>query len=325
MVLHQFTNTSTNTSTSTNTRSSARHPPVIAIVGPTGTGKTELALQLAPRLGAEIVNADSRQVYRGLDVGSAKPSVAARARVPHHMFDVVDPDVPFDCAHYRVLARARIADIQARGRRVLLVGGTGLYLKVLRYGLFPGPARDSDLRASLAALEEAGPGALHARLRGIDPAAADRLHPRDRVRLIRAIEVYELTGKPLSAWQEEHGFRVPELPMRVIGLMMEREVLYEDLNARCQAMVEGGLIDEIKTLWRRGYGSELAPLRSIGYREIGAYLQGRCDLPQAIADMARATRQLAKRQLTWFRADSSISWRNAMQIDPERLAGEIER
>ncbi len=293
--------------------------PILAVAGPTGTGKTELALALARLWDAEIVNADSRQVYRGLDIGSAKPTPEQRAAVPHHLFDVVEPDASFDCARYRELALAAIAEIEGRGRRVLLVGGTGLYLKVLRYGLFPGPPRDNALRARLAAQEDRRAGILHERLRRVDPAAADRLHPHDRVRLVRALEVYELTGRPLSAWQNAHGFREPELHFPTVGLTMPRTALYERLDRRCRSMVEAGLVEEVARLWRRGYTSDLEPLRSIGYREIGAYLRGESELEQAIADMALATRRLAKRQLTWFRADPSVRWFDASAIEPERL------
>ncbi len=292
---------------------------VLALVGPTGTGKTELSLELASRLDAEIVNCDSRQVYRGLDIGSAKPTAAERAAVPHHLFDVVDPDQPFDCARYRDLARAVIGDVQSRRKRVVLVGGTGLYLKVLRYGLMPAPPRDPVLRARLHGLEDAEPGALHARLHSRDPVAAARLHPHDRVRLIRALEVCELTGRALSAWQAEHGFRAAELAVRIIGLNMDRGPLYARLDARCQRMVDDGLIDEVRALWRHGYRPDLPPLQSIGYREIGAHLQGRCDLETAIADMQRATRRFAKRQLTWFRADPAVEWVDAERAHAEHL------
>ncbi len=298
-------------------RSSAH--PILALVGPTGTGKTALALALAERLGAEIVNADSRQVYRGLDIGSAKPSAAERAAVPHHLFDVVDPDQPFHCARYRDLARAAIADIEARGRRVLLVGGTGLYIKVLRYGIAAGPPRDAALRERLAAAEDDAPGTLHARLAALDPTAAARLHQNDRSRLIRALEVWELTGRPLSAAQAAHGFNTPEMPMRVIGVTMDRARLYARLDARCRAMLDAGLLDEIRALWARGYGPDLAPLRSIGYRELGAHLRGECDLDTAVTAMQRATRQFAKRQLTWFRADPTVEWHDAESVSAEEI------
>jgi tRNA dimethylallyltransferase len=176
---------------------------------------------------------------------------------------------------------------------VLLVGGTGLYLKVLRYGLAPAPPADAALRAELNALEEQTPGALHARLAGCDAAAAARLHPHDRVRVIRALEVEALTGRPLSAWQAAHGFRTAELAVRVIGVAVDRAALYAALDARCERMLEAGLVDEVRALWARGYGPELAPL---------------CDLTSALRAMQRATRQFAKRQLTWFRRDPSVEW-----------------
>jgi tRNA dimethylallyltransferase len=296
---------------------------ILAIVGPTGTGKTAVALALTRRIAAEIVNLDSRQVYRGLDIGSAKPTEAERGMAPHHLFNVVEPDESFDCARYRELALRAIAEIEARGRHVLLVGGTGLYLKVLRHGLFAGPRRDSVLRARLTAIEEAQPGLLHERLREVDPAAAARLHPHDLARLVRALEVFELTGRPMTEWQREHGFRRAEIEIRVIGLDMERRRLYERLNARCTAMVEGGLIEEVRALRVRGYGSELTPLRSIGYREIGAYLDNRCTPDEALRDMARATRHLAKRQLTWFRAVSDLRWYDVTNVGPDELAEEL--
>jgi tRNA dimethylallyltransferase len=295
---------------------------ILAIVGPTGTGKTALGLALAERFGGEIVNADSRQVYRGLDIGSAKPDAGERARVPHHLFNVVDPDEPFDCATYVRLARAALAGIAGRGRPAILVGGTGLYLKALRHGLFPGPPRDARLRAGLEAGERAAPGALYARLREIDPVAADRLHPNDVVRLVRAMEVYELTGRPISAWQEEHAFRATEVEVRMIGLDMERRALYDRIDRRSAAMVEAGLVDEVREL-RRAYGKDAPALQSIGYREIGAFLDGGLDLSQAVVDMARATRHLAKRQLTWFRADPTIAWLDAKDSTPDDVAAAI--
>jgi len=282
--------------------------PILAIVGPTGVGKTALALDLAERVGAEIVNADSRQVYRYLDIGSAKPNAAERARVPHHVFDVVDPDQAFDCARYRELALAAIGDIKRRDRRVLVVGGTGLYVKALRYGLFPGPPRDGPLRAQLEAEEAADPGSLHRRLAKLDPVTAARLHPHDHVRLIRALEVQRLTGRPMSAWQAEHGFRAALVPMTVIGLTLDRIRLRERIAQRCRAMVDAGLVEEVRSLWARGYPRELPILQTIGYREMGAVLAGEMKLDEALVAMTRATCRLAKRQLTWFRADPTVRW-----------------
>jgi len=293
-------------------------PRVVAVVGPTGTGKTELASALARALDGEIVNADSRQVYRGLDIGSAKPSPAERAALPHHLFDVVAPDAVFDCVRYRSLAVEALGGVAHRGRTAILVGGTGLYLKALRYGLFPGPPRDTALRARLAAAEVASPGELHRRLAGIDPAAAARLHPHDQVRLIRALEVYELSGRRLSEWQDEHRFAGEAVPMVSIGVELPRRELYERLNRRCAAMLAEGLIEEVQGLWSRGYGPELPALQSIGYREVGRYLCGECTLDEARDDMARATRKYAKRQLTWFRADPTIHWLTADATAPAK-------
>ena len=297
-----------------------RSAAIIALVGPTGVGKTELALQVAERLGAEIVNADSRQVYRYLDIGSAKPTPAQRALVPHHLLDVVDPDEPFDSARYRELALQAVADIQARQRAVLLVGGTGLYLKVLMGGLFPGPARDAELRRQLEAEEAATPGLLHRRLQQLDPAAARRLHPHDHVRVVRALEVALLTHRPISAWQAAHAFGDHRLRIIPIGLTLERGLLYERINARCRAMTDAGLIDEVRGLWQRGFGPDLPPLRSIGYAEVGAFLRSEMTLEAALEHMARATRHLAKRQLTWFRATPGLRWLDAGSSAEEIIA-----
>ncbi|HSP95862.1 MAG TPA: tRNA (adenosine(37)-N6)-dimethylallyltransferase MiaA [Candidatus Dormibacteraeota bacterium] len=281
---------------------------IIALVGPTGSGKTSLSLELAERWRAEIVNCDSRQVFRGLDIGTAKPTAAERAQAPHHLFDVVEPDEPFDAARYAALARVAIAAIRARGRRVVVVGGTGLYLKALRFGLFAGPPADAALRAQLLAEEAAAPGALHARLARVDAASAARLHARDRVRLVRALEVFELTGRRLSDWHAAHAAAGGELAMRVVGLHVPRSALYARLDARCEAMLAAGLLDEIRALWARGHGPELPALRSIGYRQMGAHLRGEVELATALAAMQRATRQFAKRQVTWFRADPTVQW-----------------
>lgn len=292
---------------------------VIAIVGPTGSGKSELAVGVAELIGGEIVNCDSRQIYRGLDIGSAKPSAALRARAPHHLFDVVEPAEAFDCARYAALARAEIAAIGARGRTALLVGGTGLYLKAVRYGLFPGPPRDAVLRAELIARDTARPGALHCELDAVDPVAARRLHTNDRARIVRALEVYRLTGIPISRWQSQHSFRGDELAMRVVGLELPRALLGERLDARCRNMVQRGLVDEVRALLAAGCPPTAAALRSIGYREIGDHLDGRFGLDEAIERMARASRQLAKRQLTWFRADSTIHWLDAESATAEQV------
>ncbi len=281
---------------------------VVALVGPTGVGKTELGIALAEHFGAEIVNADSRQVFRRLQIGSAKPTAEQCARIRHHLIDVVDPDGRFDCAEFRRLALAAIADITGRGKRVLIVGGTGLYIKVLLHGVFDGPARDDALRARLQADEAAAPGTLHRRLAAVDPLTAERLHPRDHIRLIRALEVRELTGRPMSAWQTEHGFAHRPFAAHVLGLWLPRPDLYERINRRTAAMIDAGLVDEVRALVAAGFSPDLPALRSPGYREIGDHLRGLCSLEVARERMARATRRLAKRQLTWFQADADVRW-----------------
>lgn len=281
----------------------------VAIVGPTAVGKSELALALAEAVGGEIVNADSRQVYRHLDIGTAKPSAAERARVAHHLLDVVDPDEQFDVARYRALALEAVGTIAARRRPVVICGGTGLYVRALLRGLFRGPAADAQLRAELRACEEReGPGTLHRRLATVDPAAAARLHPRDLVRIVRALEVFALTARPISAWQEEHRFGDSCVRALVLGCERPRGELAARITARCRAMLEEGLLDEIRALAARGYAPDLPPLASVGYREMRAYLDGTQSFALAFEAFVRATRRLAKRQGTWFRADPATLW-----------------
>ena len=288
--------------------------PIVAIVGPTAVGKSELALLLAEALDGEIVSADSRQVYRHLDIGTAKPSASERARVRHHLLDVVDPDVPFDAATYRTHALAAIRDIVGRGRRPIVCGGTGLYVRALLRGLFRGPPAAPALRQALYDREvREGAGTLHRRLAECDPVTAARLHPRDLVRIVRALEVRALTGRPISAWQDEHGFGDTRLAALVLGCARPRAELAVRIAARCDAMLAGGLVEEIGALAACGWGPALAPLRSVGYRELGAHLRGACDLAAARAAFVRATCRLAKRQMTWFRAEPAVRW-----IHPER-------
>lgn len=288
--------------------SSGETPIVLAIVGPTASGKTALALELAQRFGAEIVNADSRQVYRGLDIGSAKPSREERERVPHHVLDVVDPDQRFDCAQFEHLATEAIVDIWHRGRRTLVVGGTGLYVRVLRGGLFRGPSCNPSLRAELVRQEAVTPGCLYAELARVDPEAASRLHPKDRVRIVRALEVYHATGVPISQWQARHGFGSGRFPVVLLGVEVPRAQLRERIAERCRQMVLQGLVEEVRSLYERGYRPSLPSLQSLGYREIGAYVRGEVDLETALAHMIRATCQFAKRQTTWFRREPVQQW-----------------
>ena len=284
-------------------------PQLVIISGPTATGKTALAIELATCYRAEIVSADSRQVYRYLDIGTAKPTPEQQAAAPHHLLNVVNPDESFDSARFRTLALAAIHDALQRDKRVLVVGGTGLYLRALTRGLFAGPPADPALRARLHEQEHSeGGGFLHRWLAGVDPEAAVRLHPNDTVRLIRALEVFLVSGTPMSQWQREHGFRERPFATLTIGLVMERETLARRIEQRCRQMVSDGLVEEVHRLWEMGYGPELSPLQTIGYTQIGEMRQGRYGLEDALARMAQETRRLAKRQLTWLRAEPEVRW-----------------
>lgn len=286
-----------------------QQPQLVVIAGPTATGKTALALDLASRYDAEIISADSRQVYRYLDIGTAKPTPTQQAAAPHHLLDVVNPDEQFDSARFRALALDAIREVTQRGKRVLVVGGTGLYLRALTRGLFAGPPADLELRTRLREqVHEEGTGFLHNWLASVDPQAANRLHPNDTVRLIRALEVFLLTGTPISQWQREHAFRERPFSTLTISLVMDREALARRIDQRCRQMIQDGLAEEVRRVWEMGYGPELASLRTIGYAQIGQMLQGHCGLADAIEKMAQETRRLAKRQLTWLRAEPDVRW-----------------
>ena len=294
-------------------------PKIVIVLGPTAVGKTELALAVAPKVNAEIVNADSQQVYRYLDIGTGKPSKPERERVRHHLIDVVNPDEDFNAARYRQLAAASIDEIHKRGAKVLVSGGTGLYLKALTGGLFSGPSQDTELRANLEReIAQIGLAALYDRLIAIDPGANTKIHPNDRQRIIRALEVYQSTGRPLSEWQNEHRFQEEAFQVLKIGLARARDELYDLISRRSESMIRAGLLDEVRGLMERGYELDLKPLRSVGYRQMGEVIEGIKGLPEAIAEMKQETRRLAKRQLTWFRSDPEIRW-----FHPEKQEREI--
>jgi len=285
-------------------------PRIICLVGPTASGKTGLALELAARLDAEIVSADSRQVYRGMDVGTAKPTAAERARVPHHVLDLVEPDEPFDAARYRAAALAAIDDVRRRGKQALVVGGTGLYLRALRFGLCPAPPRVPRLRACLhgwAARE--GVPALHRRLGLLDPVAAGRIHANDALRIVRAIEVALTTGRRLSDWQRTHGFAEPSVDALVVGLTVDTPALDARIAARVDAMLAAGWLEEVRRLVARGYPDDAPVWRTLGYADMRGVVEGRSDLAAARAACVLATRRYAKRQRAWFRHEPDVVWR----------------
>jgi tRNA dimethylallyltransferase len=282
---------------------------ITIVLGPTAVGKSELALELAQNIDGEIVNADSQQVYRYLDIGTGKPSRSDRERLPHHLIDIVNPDEEFNAALYRRLATESIEQIQMRGKNVVVCGGTGLYLKALTQGLFAGPGQDSEMRRNLdMEIDKRGLPATYQRLIEIDPTVVSSIHPNDRQRIIRALEVYQCTGKPLSLWQREHAFQDEPFKVFKIGLLRERTELYDLINQRGEQMVHDGLLDEVRGLVSRGFALALKPLRSLGYRQMGEVIQGAKDLDVAIEEMKQETRRLAKRQLTWFRQDAEIRW-----------------
>jgi tRNA dimethylallyltransferase len=278
----------------------------LILTGPTGSGKSAVALELAERVGGEIVAMDSMTLYRGMDVGTAKPAAAEQLRVRHHLIDVLDPWESANVAWWLDRAAAACADIRARGKRPLFVGGTPFYLKALACGLFDAPPTDPELRRRLEAeADRVGPQALHDRLRTVDPPAADRLHPNDVRRVVRALEVWEATGRPISAFQQTWdtpafaGRRAEAPPPPGVVLEWPRDELYRRIDARVDAMLGAGWLDEVRRLRERPLSKEAA--QALGYRELIAYLDGVCDWAETIARIKIRTRQFAKRQLTWFR------------------------
>ncbi|MBF0255764.1 MAG: tRNA (adenosine(37)-N6)-dimethylallyltransferase MiaA [Gammaproteobacteria bacterium] len=288
-------------------------------MGPTASGKTELALELAERCRGEIISVDSALVYRGMNIGTAKPDAASRARVAHHLIDIRDPAEAYSAADFRADALELIDQIQRRGRLPLLVGGTMLYFRALEFGLAPMPSADAPLRQRLAVeLSQLGAAALHRRLAGVDPAAAARIHPNDPQRLLRALEVFELTGRPLSEIQEQTAAPLPFRPLRLVQAPFSREVLRQRIQQRFLQMLEQGFEAEVRALWGRGdLHAEMPSMRAVGYRQMLMYLRGEIDRPRLIELAVTATRQLAKRQLTWLRSYHELNW-----LDPDDPLGQ---
>jgi tRNA dimethylallyltransferase len=290
-------------------------PMLVVILGPTGSGKTALSVALGRRFDGEIVSCDSVAVYCGLEIGSAKPSAEQRQLIPHHLLDMVAPDAFYTAGDYARAARGAIGDIAGRGRLPIVTGGTGLYLRALVQGLFPGPQRSSELRERLLRRAEArGPASLHRILKRLDPASAARIHPNDLSKVMRAIEVTIAGARPMSeAWKDGRqaltGYRVLRL-----GLDAERAQLYERINSRARAMFAQGLIEETRALLDR-YGSPPA-LDSLGYRQAVQYLAGALTLEEAIAAASQGHRNYAKRQLTWFRREPGVLWLTGFGDDP---------
>ena len=277
-------------------------PNALILTGPTGSGKSRLGLTIAERLDAEILAMDSMTLYRGLDVGTAKPSAADRQRVRHHLLDVLDPWQSASVAWWLAQAETSYREITARGKHVLFVGGTPLYLKALLHGLFEGPPANAVVRARLAAeAEHDGDAALHRRLQEIDPVTAARLHPNDTRRVVRALEVWELTGQPISSYQSQWKEAPPPATDRVLWLDLPRPQLYARINERVEAMIVAGLVEEVRRLRDLPLPLSREASQALGYKELLDHLDGRATLAEAVEQIQTRSRQFAKRQLTWFR------------------------
>jgi len=292
--------------------------PVFAIGGPTCAGKTELALAVARAVGGELVGADSMQVYRGMDIGTDTPCPEDLGGIAHHMLSIVVPDRPYDAAAFARDADRAIADVAARGKRAILVGGTGLYIRVLLKGLHAAPGPEPEIRADI--MDRAGRDgwpALHAELQKLDPETAQRLHPNDGARLLRALEVVLQSGVPMSAWQASHGFAQVRYPFALFGVDRDKEEIARRIEARVDRMLAGGFLDEVRALLAAGYAPALKPMQGLGYRRLCEHLDGKLTLEEARDKIAADTRRLAKRQRTWFRGEPELRW---LPPEPEALA-----
>jgi tRNA dimethylallyltransferase len=299
--------------------------PLVVITGPTATGKTDVSLLVAEEFAGEIVSADSMQVYRYMDIGTAKPTAAEMKRVRHHMIDVVDPWQEFSVAEYQRLAKYCIEDIQNRGKLPVVVGGTGLYINSLIYNLdFADTVSDKKFRGYLTRLsEERGKEYLYEMLRRVDPDTAQRLHINDTRRVIRALEIYHCSGRPMSA-RRDNGKADPPYDLVMFGLRMDRERLYRRIEERVDKMIEKGLVEEVKGLLKMGCTKDMVSMQGLGYKEIIGYLEERLTFSEAIGILKRDTRRFAKRQFTWFRRDDRINWKDAVGIgDRGKIVGSM--
>jgi tRNA dimethylallyltransferase len=292
-----------------NAQHSPNRKPLIVLVGPTAVGKSHIAIPLAQALKTEILTADSRQVYRGMDIGMDKPPLEARGGVPHRLIDVVEPDQPFNVGEYRRLAITEIARLHQDGRVPLMVGGTGLYVRTVVRGLWDGPPADWTYRHHLMDLARVeGMDALYRQLAQVDPDLAARLHPRDEVKIIRGLETYRITGRRLSDLHREHAFAEKPYSTLLIGLTRDREELYRRIDVRVDEQLANGLVEETRRLLAQGYDRHLGSMKGLGYRQILGYLAGDSSYEEAVRLLKRDTRHFAKRQFTWFRKEPGIVW-----------------
>lgn len=297
-------------------------PEIIVIAGPTASGKTALGIEVAERLGGEIISADSMQIFRGMEIGTAAPTPAEQARVPHHLVSCVSPSAQMAAGEFQRLGRECVATLHAAGKRAIVVGGSGLYINALIDGLFEGPPRQPALREQLHAEAAArGNAALMQRLRACDPDYAEQLtSENDLIRIVRALEVFESTGRTYSEWHAEHQATAAPLPARFFALQWDRAALYARIDARVRQMIADGWVEEVQRLLDAGHAEDLARIKALGYREIAAHLRGEQSLAEAIANAQMHHRRLAKRQLTWFRREPRIQW-----LPAEGAPGEAAR
>jgi tRNA dimethylallyltransferase len=298
-------------------------PRVAILVGPTGVGKSNLAIELAEAFGGEVVSADSMQVYRHMDIGTAKPTIDEQRRVRHHLIDIVTPDQPFHAGLYQRLGRQTIDQLYRSGKPIWVVGGTGLYIKALIQGIFNSPKIDPSVRERLKQeAQEKGEDSLYHRLKRVDPKTTSCLHPRDLFRTIRALEVFDSTGIPISFFREQHRFGERPYQTLKIGIEMDRMALYHRIEERVDQMIKRGFLQEVRGLMEMGYGAELKPMQSLGYKQMVQFVSKEIGWTEAVTQMKRDTRHYAKRQWTWFKADTEIHWWNET-ADRQRIFEEV--
>ncbi len=307
------------------------HRPLIVLLGPTAVGKSRIATTVAKYLDTDVLAADSRQVYRGMDIGTDKPTAEERQNVPHRLIDLVDPSETFNTGLYRRVATMEIERLYGAGRLPFIVGGTGLYIRTLVKGLCPAPQADPDVRAELKKLrDEWGRDGLHAELMRVDPETAVRLHQNDESKVMRALEVHRLSGRPLSTFHAEHGFHETPFSALLIGLTRTKETLYRRIEERIDWQLTHGMVEETRLLLGQGYGRGLGSMKGLGYRQIGAYLANECDYAEMVRRFKQDTRRFAKRQMTWFRSETGVVWLAVEDHEPyertaERVIARIEQ
>lgn len=307
------------------------HRPLVVLLGPTAVGKSQIAINVAKYLDTDVLAADSRQVYRGMDIGTDKPTAEERQNVPHRLIDLVDPSETFNAGLYRRAATVEIERVYSAGRLPLVVGGTGLYIRTLVRGLCLAPQADPHIRVDLKKLrDERGRDGLHAELMRVDPETAVRLHPNDESKVMRALEVHRLSGRSLSTLQAEHGFHETPFSALLIGLARTKETLYRRIEERIDWQLTHGMVEETRLLLGQGYGRDLGSMKGLGYRQIGAYLANECDFPEMARRFKRDTRRFAKRQMTWFRSEPGVAWLAVEDNEPyertaERVIARIEQ